>query len=335
MGRPSVRIEEKKQPIFPLSSPRKRPVKEENQISPRPEIESTPPVVEKPPITLVGESLDTIEIINKSTIKLDRQIYSRKGFNQIVGIDFEELNRKEDTFTPDQFFQLYDSLFFTIPKTGNNSHTAIARRSREYISGFSQADPKDAIIDSLNDKIIALEQELLESSQADPEHPFFRNGTLIAESVNGSRTGKLYYMDKGYKRLVAYNATFFGTLLKVLGYDSNNPDYPDASRNMLSQIKTGPDLSENNFDQPTYIEEGELLVGTNVTDNTKDAVIARLRTEVSSLNQRVEDLQELLTEATTGPINQGGGGQGNEGGAFNGEPTFNGQFGPNFNNPFN
>jgi hypothetical protein len=327
MARQSVSIEESKRPIFPLSSPRKKPVAEENTISPP---EPQKPIEAEP--VVFDQDLENVVIVNKSTIKLDRQIYSRRGFNQVVGVEFEELSKKEDTFSPTQFFQLYDSLFFDIPKTGKISHASLVRRSKEYISGFEQIDPKDSIIDSLNDKIIELEQQLLLTNQADPEHPFFKNGTLLAESVNGSRTGKFFYMDKGYKREVAYNPTFYGTLLKVLGYTSGD-DYPEASRNMLSQIKTGPILSEGNFEQPTYIEEGELIIGTNVSDNTKDATISRLRSEVSSLTQRVEDLQSLLDEANTGPINQGGGVD--TGGAFNDEPTFGGQFGPNFNNPFN
>lgn len=341
MGRSRITIEETKTKIKPFAGPATSPTsslrkppssgllslprKPIAQSAAEPELTS-----ERVEVELL--ELEPVNIIEKSTIKLDREIYSRRGFNQVVGIEFEEFQRKEDTFSPDQFFQLYNSLFFEIPKTGQNSHTSIARRSREYVKGISTVDPKDSVIDSLNDKIIELEQELLLANQTDPEHPFFKNGTLLAESVNGTRTGKFFYMDKGYKREVDYNPTFYGTLLKVLGYTTGT-DYPDASRNMLSQIKTGPNLSESNFEQPTYIENGELLVGTNVEDNTKDAVINRLRSEVSSLNQRVEDLQELLEEATTGPINQGGGVD--TGGAFNGEPTFNGQFGPNFNNPFN
>ena len=136
----------------------------------------------------------------------------------------------------------------------------------------------------LNNKIIELEQQLLLANQTDPEHPFFRNGSLVAESVDGQRTGKFYYMDKGYKRKVAYNATFYKTLLSVLGY-STSDDYPEASKNILSQIKTGPDLSEGNFEQSTFIESGELYVGENVNDDTKDARINALSNEVRDLTE--------------------------------------------------
>ena len=172
---------------------------------------------------------------------IDREVYSKKGFNENVDIEFEELKKKEDNFSPTQFFQLYDSLFFDIPKIGNNSHANLINRSRQYLQGIDVQNSSDKVIDDLNNRIIELEQELLQNSQLDPEHPFFRNGTLVAEEINGERTSKFYYMDKGFKRKVDYTSSFYKTLLKVLGYESSD-DYPSADVNMLSQIKTGPNL---------------------------------------------------------------------------------------------
>lgn len=274
------------------------------------------PIAEKPPLSTpvpptptsgkpVAQSWPPVEIIEKSTIKLDRQIYSRKAFNETVGVDFEEFQKKEDTFSITQFFQLYNALFFDIPRLGRESHATIKRKSSEFLRGYNTEDPKDNTIDSLNNKILELEQQLLLASQADPEHPFFRNGTLLAEAVNGERTGKFFYMDKGYKRQVDYNPTFYKTLLQVLGY-STSDDYPDANRNMLSQIKTGPNLGEGNFEQPTFIENGELLVGTNITDNTKDAQINNLKSQVNQLNGIIEDLRDQLRESETVSINNSG-----------------------------
>lgn len=317
MGRPRVKIEENKISVKPLSQ------------------EVRPVVV--PPSTIPIR--EPVEIIEKNTIKLDREIYSRKNFNSTVNIGFEEFQKKEDTFSPTQFFQLYDSLFFNIPKTGNISHASLVRRSKEYIGGFNQNDPKDSIIDSLNEKIIELEQQLLLANQADPEHPFFKNGTLVGKA----NSSEVYYMDKGYKRQIPNtNGPFWGTLIKVLGYNTNDrPDGPgwfptEVSNKILSQIKTGPYLTEDNFEQPTYIESGELLVGTNVTDDTKDAKINELQVEISGLKRQIEDLQDLLNEnPTTGTPLGNNENVGNIGGTFNGEPTFGGQFGPNFIDPFN
>ena len=268
MGKAPVTIEEAKKPIIPLAG--KSPAK-----SPNSDRYSKP--------NQVAALLDPVEIIDKSTITLNREIYSRKGFNQTVGVNFEEFSKKEDTFSVTQFFQLYNALFFDIPRIGVESHNAIKRRSSEFIRGFSaDNDPKDDTIDNLNDKVLELEQQLLLASQSDPQHPFFRNGTLVAESVDGQRTGKFYYMDKGYKRKVAYNATFYKTLLSVLGYPTTE-DYPETSKNILSQIKTGPDLKEGNFEQGTFIKNGELYVGENVNDDTKDARINDLKDQLGQI----------------------------------------------------
>lgn len=323
MAKAPVTIEEKKKKTIPFAgkSPSSKP-------TPQVSIAGKPPVEPLPPV----------EIVEKSTIKLDRQIYSRSAFNNVIDTSFGELQKKEDTFSVAQFFQLYNALFFDIPRLGEESHVAIKRRSSEFLRGYTEEDPKDNTIDNLNDKILELEQQLLLASQTDPEHPFFRNGTLVAEEVNGQRTGKFFYMDKGFKRKVDYTDSFYRTLLKVLGYESSD-DYPGASTNMLSQIKTGPNLGEGNFEQPTSIEEGELIIGNTVVDDTKDAEINRLRSEVRTLNQRIEDLQDLIDRANTGPVTQGGN---NENLQFNSN-NFGGQFGssnnsfsgnPSFNNPF-
>lgn len=117
-------------------------------------------------------------------------------------------------------------------------------------------------------------------------------------------------MDKGYKRKVDYTATFYKTLLSVLGYPTAD-DYPETSVTILSQIKTGPNLSEGNFEQGTFIENGELYVGENVNDDTKDARINSLSDEVkdlkgdiidsedeiSTLNETIETLQNNLSIA--------------------------------------
>jgi len=223
--------------------------------------------------------LDPVEIIDKSTITLNREIYSRKGFNQTVGVDFEEFSKKEDTFSVTQFFQLYNALFFDIPRLGEESHITLKRRSGEFIRGYSAGkDPVGTTIDNLNDKILELEQQLLLANQSDPQHPFFRNGSLVLKKDSSD----YYYMDKGFKRKVDHQDAFYTLLKNVLGYDSD-ADIPIATNSILSQIKTGPNLSEGNFEQPTHIENGELLIGANVTDDTKDATINRLRDELAAI----------------------------------------------------
>lgn len=286
MAKAPVTIEENKKPIVSLADR-------------KPLVSPVPP--ERPLTPPVSNIFDNVQIFDKSTIKFNREIYSRKFFNEAVNNEFEELLTKEETFSPTQFFQLYDSLFFDIPKIGKNSHASLINRSRDYIKGYNINDPKDTTIDNLNDRIAELEQELLLAAQSDPEHPFFRNGSLVAEEVNGERTGKFYYMDKGFKRQVNYTQAFYRTLLKVLGYETTD-DYPQADKSMLAQIKTGPNLGAGNFEQNTFIREGELYVGDNIVDDTKEKQIQNLRNQVKSLKTTIEELRDQLNETSDGDI---------------------------------
>lgn len=233
----------------------------------------------------LGASLNNVDIFEKSTIKLDRQIFSKESFNKRIDTSFEELQTKEETFSPKQFFELYDSLFFNIPKLGTTSHAQLISRSREYLKGFNIADPKDERINNLLDQISQLEQALLKADQADPEHPFFRNGTIVSKKDSTD----YFYMDKGFKRQINYTDDFHDLLLKILGYnkdDHPNGDrwYPSATTAILSSIKTGPNLSEGNFEQGSYIVDGELFVGVNdISGDPRDAQIDQLRKRINEI----------------------------------------------------
>ena len=246
-----------------------------------------PPVEDINPIpkSINTLQLEEANIIENNVIKLDREIFSRSSFNSIVPSDFEELSKKEDTFSITQFFQLYNSLFFDIPKIGTESHVSIINQSREYIENYNLDDPKDDIIDTLNNRIQELEEQLLLANQTEDEHPFFRNGTIVSKKDSPD----YYYMDKGFKRQINYNADFHRLLINTLGYNVDDyPDgpnwYPYASVKVLSNIKSGPNLDESNFDQPTFIRDGELIIGESDTGgDPRDAQIEQLRNRIREI----------------------------------------------------
>jgi len=60
--------------------------------------------------------------------------------------------------TIDEFFDDYSALFFSIPKTGENSHTTLIESSTEYI-GFV---PQSLEIDALQQEITFLREQLLQ-----------------------------------------------------------------------------------------------------------------------------------------------------------------------------
>jgi hypothetical protein len=96
-------------------------------------------------------------------IDLSKTTFSRKNFEKVVDNRFKQLlnNRPttDDVFTIDDFFQLYEDLFFQIPKEGEiQSHRFILNQTAEYL-GISLNDGTD--IQALLDEITTLRSELL------------------------------------------------------------------------------------------------------------------------------------------------------------------------------
>ena len=71
-------------------------------------------------------------------IDLGKTTFSRKNFEKVVDNRFKQLlnNRAavDEVFTIDDFFQLYDDLFFQIPKEGEiQSHRFILNQTAEHL----------------------------------------------------------------------------------------------------------------------------------------------------------------------------------------------------------
>ena len=91
-------------------------------------------------------------------VNLNRQVFDKQKFNETVDTTFSELGVQEQDLsffdlnlaTVDDFFILYNKLFFEIPRGGAiNSHTFLVKESGDYI-GFQQ----------VNEEIQALLQEI-------------------------------------------------------------------------------------------------------------------------------------------------------------------------------
>jgi hypothetical protein len=100
-------------------------------------------------------------------IDLGKTTFSRKNFEKVVDNRFKQLlnNRAavDEIFTINDFFQLYDDLFYQIPKEGEiQSHRFILNQTAEYL-GISLNDGTD--IQALLDEITTLRSELLTVNQ--------------------------------------------------------------------------------------------------------------------------------------------------------------------------
>lgn len=99
----------------------------------------------------------------KETIKLQKEVIDKIKFPKIIDIEFNQListNQPTSSLTVEDFFELYDELFYEIPSEGElNSHIELIKRSSDYIGEVVNNDEIDILLEEINQ----LRLELLES----------------------------------------------------------------------------------------------------------------------------------------------------------------------------
>lgn len=106
----------------------------------------------------------------KQELPIQKRVYERNSVSNVINRDFTQLLINEDNEltqslpTISEFFDLYEQLFFDIPKEGEeNSHSFLIRKSSEYLN---IKNDNNIDIQLLQDEITTLRQQLLESNQA-------------------------------------------------------------------------------------------------------------------------------------------------------------------------
>jgi hypothetical protein len=102
-----------------------------------------------------------------SQIPIEKQVFDKNTFGRVIDTEFHQLlnNISEDTptFTIDDFFQLYEQLFYQIPKEGNaNSHQYIIEKEAEYLDIIINQDNIQALLEEITN----LRQQVLDTQTA-------------------------------------------------------------------------------------------------------------------------------------------------------------------------
>jgi len=141
-------------------------------------------------------------------IELQKRHYDQASTSELLDRGFSEIAKTKDKLTTDNFFSLYQELFYDLPKQGKKSHTYLIEESTKYIGGYE--DPKDDKIDILLDKLTEIETAQI---QTPSEHPLFRNGTAVRSNTS------LGIMQEGRLRRVSNggNPSPYSQLKKTLG----------------------------------------------------------------------------------------------------------------------
>jgi hypothetical protein len=99
-------------------------------------------------------------------ISFDKTFFSKDDFNRVVDTSFKQLTGTQPSqgdITLTDFFQIYEDLFYEIPKDGDiESHRFILNKTAEYL-GVTISDNND--IQALLDEITTLRNELLDANK--------------------------------------------------------------------------------------------------------------------------------------------------------------------------
>jgi hypothetical protein len=102
-----------------------------------------------------------------SQIPIEKQVFDKDAFGKVINTQFSYLlnNQAEEapTFTIEDFFQLYEDLFYQIPKEGDtNSHRYILEKEADYLGVIVNQDDIQALLD----EITSLRQQVIDTQTA-------------------------------------------------------------------------------------------------------------------------------------------------------------------------
>lgn len=103
-----------------------------------------------------------------SQIPIEKQVFNKEQYEKVIDTQFHQFFNQQTaeptpTFTLDDFFALYEQLFYQIPKEGDtNSHMYIIQKEADYLGII--IDQSD--IQALLDEITLLRQQVLDAQTA-------------------------------------------------------------------------------------------------------------------------------------------------------------------------
>ena len=102
-----------------------------------------------------------------SQIPIEKTVYDKNTFGKVIDTQFHQLLNNQTsetpTFTLEDFFQLYEDLFYQIPKEGDtNSHRYILNKEADYLGVIVNQDDIQALLD----EITSLRQQVLDTQTA-------------------------------------------------------------------------------------------------------------------------------------------------------------------------
>ena len=125
-------------------------------------------------------------------VDLIKKTYSKEEYSKVIDTQFNQLGvvsineEIENTTTVNQFFDLYNNLFYDIPALGDtNSHEYLIKTSKEYIN----FDEENAELEALRAEIATLRRDLLQAQIEKAEALTGETISLNTDEIDEASTG--------------------------------------------------------------------------------------------------------------------------------------------------
>ena len=103
-----------------------------------------------------------------SQIPIEKQVFDKSTFSKVINNQFsfllnQQVDEDNPSFTLEDFFSLYEQLFYQIPKEGDtNSHRYILQKEADYLGVIINEEDIQALLD----EITSLRQQVLDTQSA-------------------------------------------------------------------------------------------------------------------------------------------------------------------------
>ena len=103
-------------------------------------------------------------------IQLQKRHYGQSSVSELLDRSFSEIAKTKENQTPENFFNLYNQLFFDIPKEGKLSHTFLIEESSKLVEFEKDTENIQPLLDEisqLREQILSYQEQLIEANKPD------------------------------------------------------------------------------------------------------------------------------------------------------------------------
>ena len=178
------------------------------------------------------EITSTNNINDPNDITLSKTVYGKTNAKKILDEEFTEFLLQTKNYK--EFFDLYDSFFYDIPKS---THESFIHESKNYL-GYPFSVGKGEIVKELEEQLNNLQQQI---DSIERHHPLIPNGSVLGS--RDSSDNRKYLLQSNRKRLIKGTEIFYLIKTRFKITKSNNEFIIFIPGSGLNEILDGPPIT--------------------------------------------------------------------------------------------